>query len=512
MNFISTLEFLGHNTYIPTPAPLPDLSIRSNQSAAGAWLGENVRNSDGAAQTLERVADSSHVARGQIKLSVTGATAGQTVTWSVPDWNAFSAEGWSAKFYDAPTGGTDISAQITGAGWTTTHAAGSEPIIAWEISAPAEASDATRVLSVRAQIGNGASDVVKASVRVLANVRPDVAISALYAENVAGDWIGRGELSPIAQRLQKVGAVGETHNFAVEITNTGAQATPFLLSWPQLAEGWTVQFFDALEGGTLLESDPTGLITPSIAPGQSLIWRAQVTGNVSALRASLTIRASAADLFDEVELDVAAQSLVGIQWSRDGETWTDVTAQTKLQSLRYGSIGFRGVKAIPEVGWPGGVLGPTWQWQDATLKGEKVWISPRHVTDAAGEAATATLGPDGFSSTIFVLPDVDLYLRAARGVMSAGATVAISIKARDENKAPLTNLRVRLRSIKNGAGDGHFADQPSGELFLLTDAQGNINTTWTADATGRTRLSVEAVDSADAVFGEGDTWNMEVTN
>ena len=224
------------------------------------------------------------------------------------------------------------------------------------------------------------------------------------------------------------------------------------------------------------------------------------------------MRASRGTLSDEVTIDAALQSLVGLQWSRDGETWADVTATTKLQSQRYQSLGFRALKAIPEVGWPHDLFGPAWQWQGVNLEGEKVWLSPHSVTDGNGQIATATLGPNSFGATIVVLPDVDLYLEAARGVMPLGETVALSIKARDENDALLANARVRLRCTKDGANSGHFGNAPNGELFLLTDAQGNISTTWTAEAAGRVQLSVEAVDSANAVFGEGDVWNMEVTN
>ena len=490
-------------------APTADLAIRAEN--AGAWLGQEVTNADGADQTLERVAKPGQTVKGQIKLAVANAAQGQSVRWSVPNWDAFTADGWQARFFDVAQDGNDITTQLTGEGWTTQHNAGYQPVIRFEATAPAGASDVTRVLGVRAQVGQGEADMVKLSLQVLPSAQPDVAISLIDKFGVPGDYTGAGELSPTEQKIATVLGASETQRFVLQITNVSQQTSAFKLALPTPEVGWQLKVYDALTGGTLLASGDDGITTPSIAAGQSLRWRVEVTASVPATRASLPLRVSGGEAFDEVELSAALQRLVGLQWSRDGETWTDVTATTKLQSERYQSLGFRALKAVPDVGWPNGIFGPNWRWQGAKVKGDKVWLSPRRVTDGAGEIATATLGSDSFGATIVVLPDVDLYLDAALGVISAGATVAVTIKARDENDAPLTNLRVRLRSTRNGADNGHFADQPSGKLFLLTDAQGNINTTWTAETAGRVQLSIEAVDGADAVFGEGDTWTMEVT-
>ena len=505
-----------------TVAPTPDLSIRA--SSAGAYIGEAIINADGANQTLGRVAKPNQSVSAQIKLTVSEAAEGQLVKWSAPAWAAFAAQGWEARFYDAPQGGNDITAQITGEGWTTRHNVGRDRIIRVEASVPGSATEVTRVLGVRAQIGDGAAsgaadgaaagvaDLVKLSVRVLANAQPDVAISVLDENSLPEDYTGVGELSPTPQQVETVLGAGETHRFALQITNVSSQTTAFVLVLPTLDAGWELKVYDAFTGGTLLTGNEDGIETPTLAPGQSLQWRVEVTANVPATRTNLPLHVSGGEAFDEVEIDAALQKLVGLQWSRDGKIWADVTANTKLQAQRYQSLGFRAVKSVPEVGWPNDVLGPNWQWQGAKVKGEKVWLSPQRVTDGNGEIATATLGADSFDVTIVVLPDVDLFIEAALGVMPLGETVAIAIEARDENNAPLANARVRLRCTKDGANSGHFGDAPSGELFLLTDAQGRISTTWTAGAVGRVQLSIEAVDSADEVFGEGDVWNMEVTN
>ena len=438
---------------------------------------------------------------------------------SVSDWDVFTAAGWSAKFFDAPTGGTDITAQITGPnGWQVALSNAAPRQLRVEASAPATAVvGASQTLTLRAEAGATgevpAIDVVKAIYNVVNSAQPDVAIGRLNEDNLVDEWIGQDQFSPAAQKIAAVWGVDETQKFAVQITNKSSGASSFELAELAPPDGWTARFYDALQGGNLLQAGQSGIATPLIEPNASLKWRLELTATAPALRANLAIGVSGGSLSDEVAVDAAMQSLVGIEWSRDGETWTAVTTATKLQSERYQSLGFRGLKAVPDVGWPRGVLGPTWQWQGARLEGEKVWLSPRRVTDANGETAQATLG-NSFEARMVVLPDVDLFLRAARGVMVAGATVAISIESKDEHKAALPGLRVRLRSRQNGADSGHFGQSPPGDVFVVTDAAGRIDTTWTAPTgtTGKVQISVEAVDGAGQVFGEGDTWNMEVTN
>ena len=351
------------------PAPTLDLAIRAPN---GAWLGQSIVNEDGTDQTLETVADSSHVASGQLKLSVAGAPNGQTVTWSVPAWATFHADGWSAKFFDAPTEGNEITAQITGTGWTTTHTNGTEPVIRWEVTAPAGVSDVTRVLSVRAALAGGVADVVKASVRVLPDIQPDVSISALDENNLPDEWVGEGQLSPTPQSVAKVWGAGETHAFALRIKNTGPQAAPFVLSWPALPSGWEVKIYNALEGGALLEGE---IASPAIAPNESLIWRAEVTAIAPAQQAMLPIRVGAGSSFDEVTIDGAMQSLAGLQWSVDGENWTDVTAETQITVHRNDMLGLRALKSVPNLPWPyPDQLRPKWSSQSYTHFGEIIWV------------------------------------------------------------------------------------------------------------------------------------------
>ena len=497
---------------VPVPRLSIDAQIRADESSA--WLGEGFSNSDAQGQTLSSAITSGARQTRQLRMVRRGGSASKTVKVTLPDWAQFAAEDWSARFYDAPDGGNDITGQITGAsGWQTVMNDGDERLFRAEVTAPAGAeADISKALTFRVEADptseTPALDVVKATWNVVVSTQPDVSLSALDENGLTENWTGVDEFSPTVQNIETVFGEAQTQSFALRIKNSGDHAASFTLANPPLPPGWSAKVYDALQGGGLLLGE---IVTPPIEPNQSIVWRVEVTAVAPARLATLPLRASGGALFDEVTISAAMQSLVGLQWSRDGASWHDVTATTKLQSERYASIGFRALKSVPSVGWPNALFGPKWQWQGTSLEAETVWLSPHHITDGNGQVATATLDDNSFGATIVVLPDVDLYLEAALGVMPVGETVAISIRARDENDAPLAGARVRLRCTKGGADSGHFGEAPSGELFLLTDAQGKITTTWTAESVGRVQLSVEAVDGANAVFGEGDVWTMEVT-
>ena len=187
---------------------------------------------------------------------------------------------------------------------------------------------------------------------------------------------------------------GETVDFAVRVLNKSIQSSDFKLRLPALPAGWELKIYDALENGAPLQGN---IATPSIDAGASLTWRAQVTAtaapNAQATRAVLPIRASGGALFDEVGIEAAVQSLAGLQWSVDNQTWTDVTPQTLILAEQMDTIGVRALKSVPDAPWPDSApLGPTWTFQGQTLRGETLWLHAVDLTGAGGDAATATLG------------------------------------------------------------------------------------------------------------------------
>lgn len=355
-----------------TVAPTPDLSIRAGNNN-GVWLGADVRNQDGAGQTLERVAAPGHVVRGEIQLSVTDAADGQIVRWSVPDWDALRADGWDAKFFDAPSGGNDITGQITGEGWTTRHTNGYQKVIGFEVTVPENASDITRILSVRAQVAGGVADVVKAKIRVLPNVRPDVAISRLKRGELERPYVGDNIYSPEPQHLDMVAAVGDTENFAVKITNPTATAAAFLFEAPELPAGWSYKLYNDIGGE--LDFENGSVITPLIAPYENVTWRLDVmTSKVSEPQIFLPVRFSGAGAVDECQVVMQLQGVKGAKYTLDGgATWKEVEGSV-LSVPRGSTLGFEAIKLNPGVPWPNDPFEPIWSHDGKIYYGEKVFL------------------------------------------------------------------------------------------------------------------------------------------
>ena len=474
------------NIAAPAPDAKPDLAIRANDAAA--WLGEAVSNENGADQTLERVAKPGVSVQGEIKLTVADVAQGQRARWSVPDWDAFAADGWTARFFDVAQDDNEVTAQITGDGWTTTPVEGEEKTIRFEATAPDGASDVTRVLSVRAQVGEGAADVVRLSLRVPRDAQPDVAISRLDEESNADEWIGEDELSPQEQLLQPVFGKGETQLFAVKITNKSNAAAQFSLEQFALLAGWSWKLTDALEGGEPLEAGDEGWMTPEIAPYESLVCRLELTASDEATdEATLPLRFTGGSKYDECGIEVLVQKLAKLQWSSDGETWQDVTPATLPQIEQHATVGVRGVKSVPDAPWPDAQpMGPKWNWQGGAVEGETVWLQGKTYTGKAGETASATLG-DSLPVKIRVLAESDVQLTVAKTELMAGSgpasltTTAVSVRLVDSAGEPLAAQKVRLRAL-------HEDETPAGtwagddaEPVVTTDAQGNASTTWTTD-------------------------------
>ena len=353
-------------------APTADLSIRAGQS--GAWLGERVYNQAGYNQTLQQVAGSSHVVRGQLKLSVYQGADGEPLRWSVPDWAAFSADGWSVRLWDAAVGGDEITEQMAGEGWTSAHADGLHKVIRYEISAPASATEVTRVLSVRAQADSGGvADVVKVSVRVLRNVQPDVAVR----RKDQSEWVGQNLFSPTAQRLELITTVGSPQKFEVKITNPTGASAQFLFEPPtDLPDGWSYKLLD--EQGAWLnapDSDDSTIFTPFIAPYQSLSWTLELaTSPTNGSARVVPVVFSGGGAVDKCQLAVRLQGIVGADYSLDGGmTWKRVEGET-LSVPPGSTVGFMALPMNPDVPWPDDPFAPIWYHNGNPYWGELTYL------------------------------------------------------------------------------------------------------------------------------------------
>ncbi|MBI5778472.1 MAG: hypothetical protein HZA49_03335 [Planctomycetes bacterium] len=146
-----------------TPVNKPDIQIK--EGSAVSYTGNGVYNSTAASQTLSANLNNTLVVSYHIKLENDGnITQPFTITGTA------SAGGWVVNYYDDPVTGTDITANVTGAGWPSTPLAYSAiQEIRVEIS-PGLGVTGGNVKDVYiAMISPAASDVVRASVTCINN-------------------------------------------------------------------------------------------------------------------------------------------------------------------------------------------------------------------------------------------------------------------------------------------------------------------------------------------------------
>ena len=90
----------------------PDNQIKNSNDAF--YIGDNIYNLDGTNQTGEQIVSSGVFAVYHIKIENDGDASDQIVVKGTP-----SSQGWDVKYYDALTGGTEITEDIIGSGWST---------------------------------------------------------------------------------------------------------------------------------------------------------------------------------------------------------------------------------------------------------------------------------------------------------------------------------------------------------------------------------------------------------
>ena len=473
-----------------TVAPTPDLSVRADKGE-GAWRGEGVFNETGAQQTLERVIKAGQAVRGAIKLSVSDAVEGQSVRWSAPDFDQFATGGWQVRFFDQPVNGNDITAALSAGMWTTRHTPGTAPTIGIEVTAPADATSATRDLRVRAQIegASGAADAVKLKFEVLPDAQPDVAISRLDSNSYPTNYVGLNKFSPDAQQIEMVSSRSEVNKFAVQIKNTGTKASAFAFEVPRLTLGWGVTFFDALQNGSPLDVSQGTVVTAPIEPNQSVTWRMEVSP-LAAQKGSLSVPLSfsGGNLTDQCEVSVIIQEILGIKWLNGEKGWQWSDDLTPLLIEQNATVGLMAVKSVPDAPWPDkNTLGPLWRWGLVEAIGEIIWVQGKDISVTSGIEVSAQLGAQKELVTVRARPELSVALSATKTNLLVGdgpqdlrsTSVIVAV---DTDVAGLQDeVKVRLQTVnEHGQNAGRWNETDAPYLDVSVKVKSATTVTWSS--------------------------------
>lgn len=282
-----------------------DLSV-----GAGATLtGENVLYPDAQIHTVNTGAGAAAIFR--IVVKNTGNTR-DTFRLS----GRGDTPGWKVRYFDAPTGGGEVSSLVKPNAYLTTLAGGATRELRVEVTPDAsvkqnEAKDVP--VAARSENEPLYNDQVTARA-VQANMpQPPTVVRAVDAAiRLASETLynGIGTTSPLApDTAQTVSGAASDAGAAVynwRVQNKGTAPDGFQIVLPAPQTGWSVRLFDALDGGNdITASAQNGTYAPSLAPDAFVELRLEVKPDAGT-EGSLTTNLSAASVAEGTQSDVCA--------------------------------------------------------------------------------------------------------------------------------------------------------------------------------------------------------------
>ncbi len=286
----------------------PDLVIRNTFGTAAA--GDNVYNATGDSQS-------------QAQLVVAGLQASYTITVQNDGSTADSfhiagpagSAGWAINYFDAPTGGNDITAQVTGGGWSTgTLEAGEAREISMVLTPAASLAGNLRldVLLTAAGTNDPAGvDAVLASATTALPFRPDLLIRMAGESDT--QLVGGNIYNVTGQNQRKTRAIplAGTTSFVIAVQNDSNRADRFRLRGLAGQAGWSLRYFDAASGGSEITVAITGSgwLSRLLAAGESAQVRLEVVAGATVpVGAGANVRILAASVGDPNRQDVVLAS------------------------------------------------------------------------------------------------------------------------------------------------------------------------------------------------------------
>ncbi len=263
----------------------PDNHIKNSAEAATAYVGDGIYNTDGTNQTKSQNVNAGATVIYHIRVQNDGNYAEAYTVTGTGNGNSAHAS-WTVRYYDALTGGTEITASVIGAGWSTgSLAPGATTEIRCEVTPNAGAwgDESYNVLVTSTASGYGAiKDAVKATTTVNSHFQPDNLVKRASESSYIGDGIYNADGTD--QTSSYITNYWKTVVFNVRIENDSNTVDSYDVTAPASSGGWTVQYFDAVSGGNEITGDITGAgwSTGSMNPDDYREIRVEITGSTNA--------------------------------------------------------------------------------------------------------------------------------------------------------------------------------------------------------------------------------------
>lgn len=228
----------------------PDMLIKA--AADTAFTGDNIYNADADQQTITQIVQSNATATYPLEIQNDGNFS-DTFTLTGPA----GGNGWTVRYFDASTAGNDITAQITGNGWSTgLMAGGSMKALRVEVTPDATVAESTaKDLQIRAVSASDSTavDVVQASTEKAGPLK-----SVLLTANPASP---QKVHTPITLIARASGGTGNVYQFTVNGTLLRDYTASSTCAWtPSIGGTYNL----AVNVKDLNGTDPTAIVTGTL--------------------------------------------------------------------------------------------------------------------------------------------------------------------------------------------------------------------------------------------------------
>lgn len=261
----------------------PDLWIRV---AGSPYLGDNIYNLDGTDQTAAQSITPGGSVTYYLRLQNDGDTPDSfVVTGSV------ATPVWPITYFDDWAQGNDITASVTGAGWTSpTLKPGAimnlRLVIGTTVYTPGGGVKQFQIRAVSTSAA-AAKDVVRQISTLIPRTRADAEIRP------DGDfgWTGDGiyNITGLGQTAAVAVLPGETVIYFVRVGNDGNIPDALNIQADAAPDGWTVTYFDSFVGGndiTAAVTSEAGWDSPVVSALLCQGLRVEVTPGITAIPGS----------------------------------------------------------------------------------------------------------------------------------------------------------------------------------------------------------------------------------
>ncbi|MHB0998294.1 MAG: hypothetical protein ACYC27_03530 [Armatimonadota bacterium] len=260
----------------------PDLLIKPGNESSYSF--NNIYSDDGNSQTKAQNASMNQTVNYAFKVQNDG---GANETFKIT--GTAGGSGWTVKYCDITTN-ADVTAQVTGSGWSSGSLAPGALNGVYVLITPnstiAAGSSKTLVITAISQSDTSNKDVGKAVTTAAATYKSDILVKAGAETSYAFNNIYGTDGSNQTKSLNA--SMNQTLNYAFRVQNDGNTNDTFKITGPAGTGGWTIRYYDLTTNADVTSQiTGSGWSSGTLAPGVTNGVYVKVTPGSSAASGSV---------------------------------------------------------------------------------------------------------------------------------------------------------------------------------------------------------------------------------